>query len=157
MPLQAAGNLRRRRPRMADQGQQHRDDDRCFRRGPGRAHAVRVEARLAPAPLGVADSGVVGKIDPDTGHALPAQGPLAHRGQQERLHAHLQPGLQFLVGAAGRGLADEAAREALPSAACSWGRVTGEGEASRAASMSGVRLAMTTRPAWGFGEIGILY
>ena len=65
-------------------------------------------ACLARAPLGVADSGVAGEIDPDSRHALPAQCPLAHRGQQERLHAHVQPGLQFLMCAAGSGLADEA-------------------------------------------------
>ena len=57
----------------------------------------------------MADSGIVGEIDPDTGCALAVQFLPAHGGQQEGLLAHLQPGLQFLLCSAVRGLADQTA------------------------------------------------
>ena len=116
MPLQAAGDPGRRRARVAHQSQQHGDDHRRFRRGRDRADALRVKARLARLPLGVADRGVGGPIDPDAGHALADQRLAADGGQQEGLHAHLQPGLQFLLRAAVGGLGDETAHGGSESA-----------------------------------------
>ena len=80
--LQAARHLRRRRSGMAQQRQEHLDDDGRFQRG------------------GLALS--------DPGLALATQRLPPHRGEQERMHGHVQQGAQFLLRAPGSGLAHQA-------------------------------------------------
>ena len=87
---------------MADQHQQDFDDDRRFQRGRSLAGTSPGEALPALAPLGVPDRGVAGEIDPDAAEALALQRLLAEAGQQERMHGHVQQGLQFLLRAPGQ-------------------------------------------------------
>ena len=83
MPLQLARELRRGRSGIADQCQQHLPDDRRVPRG---SEGERIAAGLA----------------------LATQCPAPHRSAQERMHGHVQEGVQFLVRAADGGLAHQA-------------------------------------------------
>ena len=86
---------------MADQPQQHLDDDGRLQRGGG-----------APSDplltLGGAPRRVAGAIDPDAPHALASQRLLPHRGPQAGLRGHVQQGLQFRLRAPGGGLLHQA-------------------------------------------------
>ena len=89
---------------MADQCQEHLPDDGRFPRGSWGW----IEAGLARATLGGTACRVAGAIDPDARHALATQRLPPHCGEQERMHGHVQQGLQFLVRACGGGLAHQA-------------------------------------------------
>ncbi len=93
---------------MADQHQQHLNDDvRLERRGQlGRAAGS--AARLAGAQLLSASLGGGGEIDIDAANALAAGPSLAHGGEQEGMHGDVQQGPELLVGATVGGVFNQA-------------------------------------------------
>ena len=87
---------------MADDGQQHLDDQR----GVGidaAGHVLQAVPSLAPGELAVR-----GEVDEDAVQSLAPDEFVAQGGEQEGSHGDVQQGAELLVGPAGRGLAHEA-------------------------------------------------
>ena len=105
--MQVPGHLRRPGPGMADQHQQHRDDQFRFQRG-GRI-GLAAGGQPGPASLELAVAvGSVAEIDIDAAEALAAGAVLAHGGEQEGVHGHVQQGAEFPVSAAVLGFVEQA-------------------------------------------------
>ena len=100
--LQAPGDLRGQGAAMAREHQQHRNDRDRLQRGRRSG-----EALLAGLQLAVA-LGAGAEIDIEAGEALAAGAPVAHRGEREGMHGHVEEGAEFGIGPAVIGFAEQA-------------------------------------------------
>ena len=105
--MQAPGHLRGRGSGMADQHQQHLDDEVGREGSCEIAGAAGGEASLASLQLTVAGRAGA-EVDIDATKALAAGALVAHGSQQEGVHGDLQEGAEFLVGPARFGFGEEA-------------------------------------------------
>ena len=102
MAAQVARQLDRGGPGVADEGQQHLDDQRRVEIG-GAGHAVPAGCALA-----VGDDGIGGQIDEDAVHGLALDASAAHGGEQEGARGDVEQGVKLLGRPAGLGLVDQA-------------------------------------------------
>ena len=98
MAVQATHHPGRGRPGVADQHQQHLDDDGRVQdeRADGTGAMV-IDPGLAPAALGFSEHRVAVQIEVEPAHPLSLYVRLAVRRQQHHLHAHAQQRLEFLL------------------------------------------------------------